>query len=121
MPLGEYNRSRKKYSFPSSLCLRMKTSQSAKPARSIFGQKRINLKRILEVLTGSHTKMAAVNGRLWSKISLCPRASSALYGHQNITFTKIVYRQYVSRVVQSATFMMKQEGELVLKLKTRED
>ena len=58
--------------------------------------------------------MAAV--LLWSKISLCPRASSALYGHQNITtFTKIVYRQYVSRVVQSATFMMKQEGELPLK------
>ena len=66
--------------------------------------------------------MAAVIGRLWSKISLCPRASSALYGHQNITaFTKIVHRQYVSRVVQSATFMMKQEGELKLKFSCLKD
>ena len=84
---------------------------------------RVNLERILEVLTRSRaargngssalSKMAAVNSQLWSKTSLCPRARSTLYRHQNITaITKILHRQYVSRVVQSATFMMKQEGEL---------
>ena len=59
------------------------------------------------------SKMAGVSGRLWSKISLCPRASSTLYKHQNITaISKILHRQHVSRAVQSATLMMKKEGEL---------
>lgn len=89
---------------------------------------RVNSERILEVLTRSHaargygsstlSKMAAVNSQLWSKISLCPRASSTVYRHQSITaITKILHRRHVSRVVQSATFMMKQEGELRYSIK----
>ncbi|KAJ7383639.1 28S ribosomal protein S35, mitochondrial [Desmophyllum pertusum] len=56
--------------------------------------------------------MAAATGSLWSRISLCSRANSALNSHQNTTaFNRSLYRQYVSSVTQSAAFLMKQQGK----------